>query len=152
MRSSTTCRSCRCQLSQPQATNGENYSSQQIVASSLGLQLGQLGMQLAQRGLDIQPTLEIRPGYRFNIMVTKDVVTGYGCASCSACRPGSSRPPTSGAAGRGSGSARFHTKTGGLTRSLPQNMGQSSQTGHPDSLIGRIRPAALPRLRGRPSQ
>lgn len=62
------------QLSQPQATNGQNYSSQQIVASSLGLQLGQLGMQLAQRGLDIQPTLEIRPGYRFNIMVTKDVV------------------------------------------------------------------------------
>jgi type IV secretory pathway VirB10-like protein len=28
----------------------------------------------SQRGLDIQPTLEIRPGYRFNIMVTKDVV------------------------------------------------------------------------------
>jgi type IV secretory pathway VirB10-like protein len=42
--------------------------------SCLGLQLGQLGMQLAQRELDIQPTLEIRPGYRFNIMVTKDVV------------------------------------------------------------------------------
>ena len=42
--------------------------------SCLGLQIGQLGMQLAQRGLDIQPTLEIRPGYRFNIMVTKDVV------------------------------------------------------------------------------
>jgi hypothetical protein len=31
--------------------------------------------------------------------------------------------------------------------SLPQNMGQSAQTAHPDGLIGRIRPAALPRMR-----
>jgi hypothetical protein len=27
------------------------------------------------------------------------------------------------------------------------NMGQSAQTAHPDGLIGRIRPAALPRMR-----
>ena len=37
-------------------------------------QLGQLGMQMAQRNLDIQPTLEIRPGYRFNVFVTKDII------------------------------------------------------------------------------
>lgn len=62
------------QLSQPQAQNGENYSSSQIIAGSMGQQLGQLGMQLAQRGMNIQPTLEIRPGYAFNIMVNKDII------------------------------------------------------------------------------
>lgn len=62
------------QLSQPQASNGENYSSSQIIAGSLGQQLGQIGMQMAQRNMNIQPTLEIRPGYEFNIMVTKDII------------------------------------------------------------------------------
>lgn len=62
------------QLSQPQAQNGENYNSSQIIAGALGQQLGQLGMQLAQRNLNIQPTIEIRPGYSFNIVVTKDMI------------------------------------------------------------------------------
>ena len=34
----------------------------------------QIGMQMAQRNMNIQPTLEIRPGYEFNIMVTKDII------------------------------------------------------------------------------
>ncbi|MFC7208806.1 TrbI/VirB10 family protein [Comamonas endophytica] len=62
------------QLSQPQAQNGENYSSSQIIAGSLGQQMGQLGMQMAQRNMNIQPTLQIRPGYEFNVMVTKDII------------------------------------------------------------------------------
>ena len=62
------------QLSQPQAQNGENYSSSQIIAGSLGQQMGQLGMQIAQRNMNIQPTLQIRPGYEFNVMVTKDII------------------------------------------------------------------------------
>lgn len=62
------------QLSQPQASNGENYSSSQIIAGSLGQQMGQVGSQMAQRNMNIQPTLEIRPGYEFNIMVTKDII------------------------------------------------------------------------------
>ncbi|ECW9094578.1 TrbI/VirB10 family protein [Escherichia coli] len=62
------------QLSQPQASNGENYSSSQIIAGSLGQQMGQIGMQMAQKNMNIQPTLEIRPGYEFNIMVTKDII------------------------------------------------------------------------------
>lgn len=62
------------QLSQPQASNGENYSSSQIIAGALGQQMGQLGMQMAQRNMNIQPTLEIRPGYQFNVMVTKDII------------------------------------------------------------------------------
>lgn len=63
------------QLSQPDSNNLQGgYSSQQIIAGSLGQQLGQAGMQLTQRNLNIQPTLKIRPGYRFNVMVTKDMV------------------------------------------------------------------------------
>jgi type IV secretion system protein VirB10 len=62
------------QLSQPQATNGENYSSTQIIAASVGQQMGELGMEMARRGLNIAPTVEIRPGYQFNVMVTKDII------------------------------------------------------------------------------
>lgn len=64
------------QLSQPRSSRGGNgeYSSQEIMAGELGRQLGQLGMETTRRNMDIQPTLEIRPGYLFNIMVTKDMI------------------------------------------------------------------------------
>lgn len=62
------------QLSQPQAQNGENYSASQTIAGALGQQLGQLGMKMAERNMDIQPTIIIRPGYQFNIMVNKDII------------------------------------------------------------------------------
>ena len=64
------------QLSQPQ-TNASTYGgldSQQILTQELGRQLGQLGMEMARRNMNSQPTLEIRPGYRFVVMVTKDIV------------------------------------------------------------------------------
>ncbi|PGH59027.1 conjugal transfer protein TrbI [Azospirillum palustre] len=64
------------QLSQPQQrgdTRG-GYDAQQIIAGSLGQQMGQLGAEYARKGLNVAPTLEIRPGYRFNIMVSKDMV------------------------------------------------------------------------------
>jgi type IV secretion system protein VirB10 len=62
------------QLSQPQASNGSNISSQQTVAGALGQQMGELGEEVTRRNMQIQPTLEIRPGYAFNVMVTKDLV------------------------------------------------------------------------------
>jgi type IV secretory pathway VirB10-like protein len=62
------------QLSQPQAQSGENYHSQQIIAGALGQQFGELGSEMARRGLSIAPTLEIRPGFTFNVMVTQDIV------------------------------------------------------------------------------
>ncbi|WP_017168039.1 TrbI/VirB10 family protein, partial [Xanthomonas phaseoli] len=62
------------QLSQPDAPTGETYSSQQILAAELGRSINQVGQQITQKNLNIQPTLEIRPGYRFNVMVTKDLV------------------------------------------------------------------------------
>jgi type IV secretion system protein VirB10 len=62
------------QLSQPQAQNGQNYNSPQIIARSIGQQFGELGAEMARRGLNLAPTLEIRPGFRFNVMVTQDIV------------------------------------------------------------------------------
>ena len=53
-------------------TNGLNAT--QTVAASTGQQMGQLGMEIARRNLQIQPTLEIRPGYRFVVQVTKDIL------------------------------------------------------------------------------
>jgi type IV secretion system protein VirB10 len=39
------------------------------------LQQGKTTMQLLQKNLNIKPTLEIRPGYQFNVIVTKDLVS-----------------------------------------------------------------------------
>jgi type IV secretion system protein VirB10 len=60
--------------SQPRAAVQGTYNSQQIMAAAIGQQLGRLGMQLTQRNLNIQPTLEIRPGFRFSVMVAKDMI------------------------------------------------------------------------------
>lgn len=62
------------QLSQPQSANGENYSPSQIAAAALGQQFSQVGSELVSRNMDRQPTLEIRPGYQFNVMLNKDVI------------------------------------------------------------------------------
>ena len=53
--------------------NGQNYNSQQIAAAALGQQFGELGQEYARVGLSIPNTLEIRPGYRFVVMVNKDM-------------------------------------------------------------------------------
>ena len=65
------------QLSQPNQGGGNNNnqpSASQTVGAALGQQIGQTGMNITQKNLNVQPTLEIRPGYRFNIMVTADMI------------------------------------------------------------------------------
>lgn len=37
-------------------------------------QLGQVGTEMIRKNMDISPTLSIRPGYRFNIFITKDII------------------------------------------------------------------------------
>jgi type IV secretion system protein VirB10 len=53
---------------------------QDEMIAALAAQLGQTTLQLLQKNLNIKPTLEIRPGYQFNIIVTKDMIfrTAYG--------------------------------------------------------------------------
>ena len=45
-----------------------------IMSQSLGQQLGRVTASLINRNINIAPTLEIRPGYRFNVVVTKDML------------------------------------------------------------------------------
>lgn len=45
-----------------------------IMSQSLGQQLGLVTASLIRKNMNISPTLEIRPGYRFNIIVNKDMV------------------------------------------------------------------------------
>ena len=63
------------QLSQAEGDNdsGDPTANQQL-AAELGRQWGQVGQEVVSRNLNIQPTLEIRPGYQFNIMVNKDLI------------------------------------------------------------------------------
>jgi type IV secretory pathway VirB10-like protein len=61
------------QLSQPDNGDGELTANQQL-AAELGRNWGQVGQQMVKRNMNIQPTLEIRSGYRFNVMVNKDMI------------------------------------------------------------------------------
>ncbi|SEA68468.1 TrbI/VirB10 family protein [Nitrosospira multiformis] len=47
-----------------------------VLSATLGQQLGRVITQMISKNLNIAPTLEIRPGYRFNVTVTKDMVLG----------------------------------------------------------------------------
>jgi type IV secretion system protein VirB10 len=62
------------QLSQPQAQTGSTISSQQILAAAMGMQMNNLGMSTISRNLNQPPTIEIRPGYVFNVMINKDMI------------------------------------------------------------------------------
>lgn len=62
------------QLSQPAAPVGGTYSAQQVASAQLGQQFAQLGQEYAQAGLSIPNTIRVRPGYRFNVFVNKDMV------------------------------------------------------------------------------
>ena len=60
-------------LSQPQQTSATSQTASSALSEALGQQLGQVTAQLIAKNMNIAPTLEIRPGYRFNVMVTKDM-------------------------------------------------------------------------------
>jgi type IV secretion system protein VirB10 len=61
-------------ISQPEqvTTNGRPTASS-AMSEALGQQLGNVTAQLISKNLNVAPTLEIRPGYRFNVIVTKDM-------------------------------------------------------------------------------
>jgi type IV secretion system protein VirB10 len=59
--------------SQPENTGYGRPSFGSAMSEAVGQQLGQVTGQLIAKNLNIAPTLEIRPGYRFNVIVTKDM-------------------------------------------------------------------------------
>jgi type IV secretion system protein VirB10 len=45
----------------------------EMAGSAGSAQMGALGQQMIGNGLNRPPTIEIRPGYQFNVMVTEDL-------------------------------------------------------------------------------
>lgn len=60
-------------LSQGQGT-GNRQTMGDTMSQALGQQFGQLTEELIRRDMNVAPTLVIRPGYRLNVSVTKDLV------------------------------------------------------------------------------
>jgi type IV secretory pathway VirB10-like protein len=48
-------------------------TNSQVVTQALGQQLGELGITITQKNLNIQPTIMVRVGYRFNVRVDRDI-------------------------------------------------------------------------------
>ncbi|HCJ4394764.1 TPA: TrbI/VirB10 family protein [Legionella pneumophila] len=44
-----------------------------VMSQALGQQLGEVTSQLVSKNLNVSPTVNVRPGYRFNIIVVKDL-------------------------------------------------------------------------------
>ncbi|HVA28425.1 MAG TPA: TrbI/VirB10 family protein, partial [Candidatus Baltobacteraceae bacterium] len=64
------------QLSQPQQS-GSMYAAPSIgqtIAGAVGQQIGNTSIQLTQRQLQIPATLEVPPGYLFDVLVDRDIV------------------------------------------------------------------------------
>lgn len=54
-------------------TDSDNPTMSSEMAQALGQQFGQVAARMIEKNLNIAPTLEIRPGYRFNIIAIKDL-------------------------------------------------------------------------------
>ena len=52
----------------------QNQSVGQQAGAAVGQQVGQLGVEVTRRNLNIQPTIKVRPGYRFFVRVEKDIL------------------------------------------------------------------------------
>jgi type IV secretion system protein VirB10 len=62
------------QLSQNQNSSVLAYPSNgQIAASAVGQQMATLGAETTRRNLNVQPTIRIPVGYRFNVRVNRDL-------------------------------------------------------------------------------
>ena len=53
--------------------NNNSKSVSQSLNEAFARELGQITSQQIQRSMNVSPTLEIRPGYRMNVMVVKDI-------------------------------------------------------------------------------
>lgn len=63
------------QLSQtPQNSTNNTPTPMSLGISAMGQQMEQVTMGMLNKNLNVQPTLTIKPGYRFNVVVTSDIV------------------------------------------------------------------------------
>jgi len=45
-----------------------------VLRAAVGQQLGSTAAEVIRRGMTVAPTLEIRPGYPFNVMARQDII------------------------------------------------------------------------------
>ena len=63
------------ELSQNRQQSTTAYpSTGQIAGGAIGQEVSQLGTQITRRNLNVQPTIKIPPGYKFNVHVNRDIV------------------------------------------------------------------------------
>jgi len=63
------------ELSQNRQQSTTAYpSTGQIAGGAVGQEVSQLGTQITRRNLNVQPTIKIPPGYKFNVHVNRDIV------------------------------------------------------------------------------
>ena len=66
------------EISQRGTTGGTSAlttpTAQETAAAALGQQLGELGVEVTRRNLNVQPTIKIPIGYRFNVRVNRDML------------------------------------------------------------------------------
>ncbi|AWN73038.1 TrbI/VirB10 family protein [Legionella anisa] len=60
-------------INQPNQYGYTQPTAGSVLSQALGQQLGEVTSQLVAKNLNVAPTINIRPGYRFNIIVVKDL-------------------------------------------------------------------------------
>lgn len=68
-------------LSQDNNTNGDSSDERSTrdqvkdtLATALGQNLGEVSSEMIRREMSVQPTIKIRPGYRFNVLINRDLI------------------------------------------------------------------------------
>src|SRR5437868_14725920 len=79
--------SAAAQLAQNQNRSLLTYPSPaQVTGSAVGQQASELGAQVTRRNLNVQPTIKVAVGYRFNVRVNRDILFDAPYAPVSASR------------------------------------------------------------------
>ncbi len=61
-------------IPQDHNANGSQTSSQDAARRSFADTFGRLADKTVRNNMEVQPTLEVRPGYKFNVIVDRDIV------------------------------------------------------------------------------
>lgn len=60
-------------VNQPNQIGFNQPTAGNVLSQALGQQLGEVTSQLVSKNLNVSPTIHVRPGYRFNVIVVKDL-------------------------------------------------------------------------------
>ena len=60
--------------SQDSGRYGDEQTAGDTMASAVAREMAQTSQMMLRKNLDIQPTIKIRPGYKLNVMVKRDII------------------------------------------------------------------------------